>query len=294
MRADPSVVVAVSLADLMGYIGQRTTAAGQRFDAAAALNDLPIGASAAWKELVGSPLAGGPAPAAAAGAAAATAVIGPSTTVRIIARQRDASMAGNAAGARAAEAAARVAFPGATVIAASGGQLLDETSQRMIPAVVRCLLLPLPVLALLLVAVLRSLPCWRHALALPVAGLPLLVTYAILPVVGWPVDIGVSMIACIALGVVLDDAARMLVALGREQDATSAVRRQGPVLVGAPAWRWPGRSSRAWQGPSPTLGTSGILLAAAFIIALVVNLCATPALFACFSPWAARHGKDQP
>ncbi len=44
MRADPSVVVAVSLADLMGCIGSRTAAAGQRFDAAAALADLPIGA----------------------------------------------------------------------------------------------------------------------------------------------------------------------------------------------------------------------------------------------------------
>jgi predicted RND superfamily exporter protein len=286
MRADPSMVVVVSLADLMGYIGARTAAAGQRFDAAAALSDLPIGAPAAWKELVGAPLAGGPAPPAPATAAAAA----PSTTLRIIARQRDASMAGNAAGARAAEVAARAAFPGATVIAASGGQLLDETSQRMIPAVVRCLLLPLPVLAVLLVVVLRSLRL--AALALPVAGLPLLVTYAALPVVGWPVDIGVSMIACIALGVVLDDAARMLVALGHERDATSAITRHGPVLVGT-SLAMAGSFLACLAGAFAYTRHFGILLAAAFIIALVVNLCATPALFALCSQRAADNGKDQ-
>jgi predicted RND superfamily exporter protein len=282
MRADPSMVVAVSLADLMGYIGARTAAAGQRFDAAAALGDLSLGAPTAWKELVGAPLIGD---------AAAPPSSRQPTALRIIARQRDASMAGNASGARAAEAAARVAFPGASVIAASGGQLLDETSQRMIPAVVRCLLLPLPVLAALLIVVLRSLPL--AALTLPVAGLPLLVTYATLPVLGWPVDIGVSMIACIALGVVLDDAARMLVALGRERDAVSAMTRHGPVLVGT-SLAMAGSFLACLAGAFAYTRHFGILLAAAFLIALVVNLCATPALAACFCARATDHGKDHP
>ncbi len=200
-------------------------------------------------------------------------------------------MAGNAAGARAAAAAARTAFPGATVLSASGGQLLDETSQRMIPAVVRCLLLPLPVLAVLLLVVLRSLRL--AALALPVAGLPLLITYAILPLVGWPVDIGVSMIACIALGVVTDDAVRMLDALGRDRDAASAMTRHGPVLVGT-SLAMAGSFLACLAGAFAYTRHFGILLAAAFIIALMVNLCATPALVALCARRAAWSGKDQP
>ena len=289
MRADPTVVVAVSLADLIAYIGERSAAASQRFAAAEALGDLPIGAPAAWQELVGERLAGDQLGAPAPGSAAARG--GPATTLRIIARQRDASMAANAAGARAAAAAARAAFPGATVVAASGGQLLDETSQRMIPAVVRCLLLPLPVLAVLLVVVLRSLRL--AVLALPVAGLPLLITYAALPVVGWPVDIGVSMIACIALGVVLDDAARMLVALGREGKADAVVARHGPVLVGT-SLAMAGSFLACLAGAFAYTRHFGILLAAAFIVALAVNLVVTPALTALCAPRPRASGKDMP
>jgi predicted RND superfamily exporter protein len=258
LRRDPGIAYCVSVADLVAHIGARARAAGQPADPAETLADLPLGAPKAWAQLVGPGLDGGS-----------------DGALRIAARQHDASVAANAAAARRAVAAAQRAFPGATVLAASGGLLLDETSQRMIPAVVRSLLLPLPVLVALLLAFLRS-P--RLALlALPVAGLPLVLTYATLPVLGWPVDIGVSMIACIALGIIIDDAARTLMAIGRRGDAVAAIAAVGPVLLGA-CLAMAGSFLACLAGRFEYTRHFGILLAAAFLIGLVVNLTLTPAL----------------
>jgi predicted RND superfamily exporter protein len=69
--------------------------------------------------------------------------------------------------------------------------------------------------------------------------------------------------------------------------------RHGPVLVGT-SLAMAGSFLACLAGSFAYTRHFGILLAAAFIIALVVNLCATPALVALCSPRAARHGKDQP
>lgn len=259
LRQDPSIGYAIGLSEVVALVDARTTAAKQSASDDP-LADLRLGAAAVWRHLVGVGRDGAQ-----------------DHTVRLIARQRDGSVARNAAAAHAAVEHARTLFPGAEVVAASGCLLLDETSQRLVPSVAWSLVLSLPAIAVLLLLFLRS---WRLALiAIPVAGLPLLFTYALLPPLGWHLDIGVSMIACVALGIIMDDSIHMSAAMNRCDSEASAAGAVGPVLLGA-CLALSGAFLACLLGGFSYTRHFGALLALAFVIGLVVNLTLAPALVA--------------
>ena len=140
-------------------------------------------------------------------------------------------------------------------------------------------------IAILLFIVLRSPRLGLTALVL--AGLPLLFTYASLPVLGWSLDIGVAMIACIALGIIMDDSIHLTCAVARQCDngsgdaggaATIAV---GPVLFGA-TLAMSASFLACLFGQFAYTRHFGALLATVFLIGLVINLTLAPALLAGF------------
>lgn len=259
LRQDPTIAYVIGLTDVIDLVEARAKEAKQSASDDP-LADLRLGAAAVWRHLVGVGRDGGQ-----------------DHTVRVLARQRDGSVAVNAAAAHAAVARARSLFPGASIQAASGCLLLDETSQRLVPSVAWSLVLSLPAIALLLLLFLRS---WRLALiAIPVAGLPLLFTYALLPPTGWHLDIGVSMIACVALGIIMDDSIHMSAAMSRADSETAAAGAVGPVLLGA-CLALSGAFLACLLGGFSYTRHFGALLAVAFILGLVVNLTLAPALVA--------------
>ncbi len=259
LRQDPTIGYTIGLNDVIDLVNTRAADAQQ--DASDdPLADVRLGASSVWRYLIGVGQHGGQ-----------------DHTIRVIARQRDGSVAINAAVAHAAVKRAQSLFPGATVQAASGCLLLDETSQRLVPSVTWSLVLSLPAIALLLLLFLRS---WRLALiAIPVAGLPLLFTYALLPSIGWHLDIGVSMIACVALGIIMDDSIHMSAAMNRTDTEATAAGAVGPVLLGA-CLALSGAFLACLLGGFSYTRHFGALLALAFVIGLVVNLTLAPALVA--------------
>jgi predicted RND superfamily exporter protein len=286
MHGESSIATTLSLADVVDFVQARAKAHGQAETADDIIDDLSLGAPAVWKRFVGASL---PEPGVQVPAKPSTHRPG-ATTLRILARQHDASMAGNAAAAQRAVAAAEKAFPSATVIASSGSLVLDETSQAMVPATLRSILLPLPCIALLLWLTTRSL---RLALlAIPIAGLPLLITYAQLWPLGWPIDIGVSMIACVGLGMIVDDTVRMFLALcAEERGHQKAASYIGPVLVGG-CLAMAGSFIACLAGQFAYTRHFGVLLAAAFLIALLVNMTLTPALLSLLAPRTPHKGQQ--
>ncbi|MBA3697562.1 MAG: MMPL family transporter [Planctomycetes bacterium] len=261
LRQDPTIAYAIGVNDVVTLVHQRAATAKQPLSDDP-LADLRLGAAAVWKRLVGSGADGGL-----------------DHSVRLIARQHDGSVATNAAAAQAAMARARAAFPTATVYAASGCLLLDATSQRLVPSVAWSLGLALPAIGVLLLIFLRS---WRLALiAIPVAGLPLLFTYAILPPLGWHLDIGVSMIACIALGIIMDDSIHMSAAFSRTTNEEAAAGLVGPVLFNT-CLALAGAFLACLFGGFSYTRHFGALLGLAFVLGLVVNLTLAPALVAVF------------
>jgi predicted RND superfamily exporter protein len=261
VRDDPTVAYACSIADVARLLAERAGDAGQAVSDDP-LADLRLGAQAAWRRFVAAGFAGG------AG-----------QVVRILARQHDASVTANA---EAAERLARVVageMPGSRVVVASAGRVLAETTSRLLPSVAWTLGLALPVIAVLLLIVLRS---WRLALvALVLAGLPLLITYASLPLLGWPLDIGVAMIACIALGIIMDDSIHLTFAVARSRGvAGDAAVEVGPVLLGATLAMSASFLACLFGGFAYTRHF-GALLATVFLIGLAINLTLAPALVAC-------------
>ena len=253
LRADPGFVHVLSLADAVDLVRGSTTR-----DAVAVAADLRLFAREVHERFVGSALSAGP-----------------GATLRLQARQSDGSVAEASAAARRAEAMARSAFPGASVTVASGALLLDETTVRIVPAIAQGLVVSLVANMVLLLIFLRR-P--RLALAaLPLAGLPLLFSYAALPALGWPLDVGISMIACVALGIIMDDAIHMTYAVHRHDEAADAVRDIGPVLTAACLALSVAFSACALGGFSYTR-RFGVLLAAAFVVGLIVNLTLAPAI----------------
>lgn len=254
LRRDPGIAHVLSLADAVALV---RVGDGRR-DAAAVVADLRVFAREVLDRFLGAGLDGR------AG-----------TTLRIMARQHDGGIADACAAARRAETAARAAFPVATVVVASGALLLDETTGHIAPAIAQGLVVSLIANALLLLVFLRR--PWLALVGIPLAGLPLLFTYATLPALGWPLDVGVSMIACVALGIIMDDAIHMAYALHRHGDAADAARAVGPVLVAACVALSLAFSACA-LGDFAYTRRFGILLAAAFIAGLIVNLTLAPAL----------------
>lgn len=259
LRQDPTIGYAIGLTEVIDLVNTRAAEA-QQAASDAPLADLRLGAASVWRHLVGVGQDGGQ-----------------DHTVRLIARQRDSSVAVNAAAAHAAVERAQSIFPGATVRAASGGLLLDETSQRLVPSVAWSLVLSLPAIAVLLLFFLRSWPL--AIIAMPVAGLPLLFTYALLPPLGWHLDIGVSMIACVALGIIMDDSIHMSAAMNRCDTEATAAGAVGPVLLGA-CLALSGAFLACLLGGFSYTRHFGALLALAFVMGLVVNLTLAPALVA--------------
>ncbi len=197
------------------------------------------------------------------------------TVLRLHARQRDGSVAEAAAAARRIASAASAAMPGSHLVIASGALLLDETTTSLLPSVARGLTASLLMNGVLLLVFLRR---WRLALiGLLLSAVPLVVTYAGVPLLGWPLDVGVSMIACVALGIIMDDAIHMAYALHRHGDAASAARAIGPVLTAACLALASAFATCALGGFAYTR-RFGILLAIAFLTGLVVNLLLAPAL----------------
>ena len=269
MRRDHRIPFAIDLADLIQLVHARAHAAGQNLTGDQ-VADLRLGAGSVYHQFVGDalPAAGPP-----ASAAAHATPLMHDALVRVIARQRDTGIASNAESASAAIALAQARFPAARVVAASGGLLLMETSRRMVPAVIRSILLSLPCIALLALVMLRSL---RIACVAPVvAMLPLVIIYACLPVMGWPIDIAASMIACIALGIIMDETVHMAFALDRcRLGGTVPVP---PVLLCA-CLAMSGSFIACMLGQFSYTRHFGILLAATFLIALAGNLTLAPAL----------------
>lgn len=263
LRREPSVAHVLTLADVVRLVGER----GDHRPSAAVLADLRIGAKPVYQRLVGRSL-GDRAQA---------------TTLRIMARQHDGGIAEAAAAARRAEASAHAAFPQATVRVASGALLLDETTNRLLPATVNSLAASKIAVVLLLLLFLRRL---RLALiAMAITLLPLLLTYAAIPALGWPLDVAVSMIACIALGMIMNDAVHLTYALDRHPDAGAALRACGPALTASAIALGIAFAACAAGGFAYTR-RFGILLALAFAIGLAVNLLVAPALARRRSPCA--------
>jgi len=290
MHQEPSIATSLSLADVIDVVAARTKEHGHAADPGEIVDDLSVGAPAVWKQFVGASLPEDETKLFSARVGLASMTPPPkhrtASTMRILARQHDASMAGNAAAAQRAVVAATQAFPGAKVLASSGSLVLDETSQAMIPATLRSILLPLPCIALLLWLTTRSLRL--ACLAIPIAGLPLLITYAQLWPLGWPIDIGVSMIACVGLGMIVDDTVRMFLALrAEERGQQEAAASIGPVLVGG-CLAMAGSFIACLAGQFAYTRHFGVLLAAAFLIALLVNMTLTPALLALLAPRTPR------
>ncbi len=264
-RQDPTIAYAASLSGVADLLAERLDAAQQPVsdDLVA---DLRLGARPAWQRFVGVGLDGGK-----------------DHLVRLMARQHDISVVTNSAAAdRLAQAVAQL-LPGSRVIAASPSHVLAETTAALIPSVGWTLALALPLIALLVLVVVRS---WRLALtALVLAALPLLFTYASLPLLGWSLDIGVAMIACIALGIIMDDAIHLTFAVARHDEPGSASGAAtiaiGPVLLGA-TLAMSASFLACLFGQFAYTRHFGALLATVFIIALVVNLTLTPALLAGF------------
>jgi uncharacterized protein len=255
LRSDPSVAHVLSLADVVHLVVLR----GDHRPPDEILADLKIGAKPVYQRFVGSSLGSG----------------GPAHVLRIMARQHDGSIAEAAKAARRAETAAHKAFPQATVRMASGALLLDETTSRLLPATVNSLAASKIAVVLLLLLFLRSV---RLALvAMAITLLPLLLTYAAIPALGWPLDVAVSMIACIALGMIMNDAVHLTYALDRHPDPADALRSSGPALAASAAALGVAFAACAMGGFAYTR-RFGILLALAFAIGLVVNLLVAPAL----------------
>ncbi len=253
LRADPGFVHVLSLADAVDLVR-----GGSDRSAVAVTADLRLFARDVHDRFVGPALAAGP-----------------GTTLRLQARQSDGSVAEASAAARRADAAARAAFPRATVAVASGALLLDETTSRIVPAIAQGLVVSLAANVILLLIFLRR--PWLALAALPLAGLPLLFSYSALPVLGWPLDVGISMIACVALGIIMDDAIHMAYALHRYDDPADAARDIGPVLTAACLALSVAFSACALGGFSYTR-RFGVLLAAAFVVGLIVNLTLAPTI----------------
>lgn len=247
VRSEPSVAACLSLADLCSLLESR----GDRGSTATRLADLRLGAPRVVERFVDG------------------------SALRLHARQHDGSVAEAAAAARRIADAARSEFPGARITVASGALLLDETTTRLLPAIAKGLAASLVVNSLLLLVFLRRPTLAATGLLL--AAMPLVLTYAVLPPLGWPLDIGVSMIACVALGIIMDDAIHMTYALHRASDPAAAAREIGPVLTAASLALAGAFSACALGGFSYTR-RFGALLALAFIVGLVVNLCLAPAL----------------
>jgi uncharacterized protein len=265
VREDSTVAYAGSLASVADLVAQRLIAAKQPASDNL-LADLRLGAKPAWQRFVSRGLNGGN-----------------DHLVRIMARQHDTKVSVNTGAAMRLRDAVGNQFPGATVTVASPSRLLAETTERLIPSVMLTLGVALPLIAVLLFIVLRSPRLGLTALVL--AGLPLVFTYASLPVLGWSLDIGVAMIACIALGIIMDDSIHLTCAVARQTGdgdvggaATIAV---GPVLFGA-TLAMSASFLACLFGQFAYTRHFGALLATVFIIGLVVNLTLAPALLAGF------------
>lgn len=267
VRANPTVAYACSLASVADLLGNRLTAAKQPASDNL-LADLRLGAKPAWQRFVARGFKGGN-----------------DHVVRIMARQHDTRVSINTGAALRLRDEVGKIFPGATITVASPSRLLSETTERLIPSVVLTLGVALPLIAILLFIVLRSPRLGLTALVL--AGLPLVFTYASLPVLGWSLDIGVAMIACIALGIIMDDSIHLTCAVARQSDdgsgdaggaATIAV---GPVLFGA-TLAMSASFLACLFGQFAYTRHFGALLATVFLIGLVVNLTLAPALLAGF------------
>jgi hypothetical protein len=270
VRAWPGVRHALSLADLVRLIQVRAVQAGfSPPETQQALDDLREFGEEHYQRWVG------------AGFDAE-----PSHALRISARQSDGS-AIVATGLRAPVLrAVKAAFPEAAVVLASGHEILLETTERVVPSVLWGLLVALPTVSLLIGLSLRS---WRLALvAWPVVGLPVLVVYGVLPCLGWPLDVGVSMIACVALGIVVDDTIHLLAALDHAggpaggpvagSGILEALHAVSPVLV-ATSLTLMLAFLASMTGEFAHTRHFGLLLALAFGLALIANLVLVPAIF---------------
>lgn len=265
VRHDPTVAYVCSLANVADLVANRLSAANQP----ASDNlfaDLRLGAKPAWQRFVARGLNGGN-----------------DHVVRIMARQHDTLVSLNTGAAMRLRDEVSKQFPSAAVIVASPSRLLSETTERLLPSVAMTLGVALPLIAIVLFIVLRSPRLGLTALVL--AGLPLVFTYASLPVLGWSLDIGVAMIACIALGIIMDDSIHLTCAVARQRGdgdaggaATIAV---GPVLFGA-TLAMSASFLACLFGQFAYTRHFGALLATVFLIGLVVNLTLAPALLAGF------------
>lgn len=269
VRADPTVAYVCSLADVADLVADRLRAAKQPASDNL-LADLRLGAKPAWQRFVARGLEGGN-----------------DHLVRIMARQHDTRVSVNTGAALQLRDAVGREFPGSAVVAASPSSLLAETTGRLLPSVALTLGLALPLIAILLFVVLRSPRLGLTALVL--AGLPLVFTYASLPVLGWSLDIGVAMIACIALGIIMDDSIHLTCAVARQASVAgdggdaggAATIAVGPVLFGA-TLAMSASFLACLFGQFAYTRHFGALLATVFLIGLVVNLTLAPALLAGF------------
>jgi predicted RND superfamily exporter protein len=273
LRGQPGIRHAVSLADLVALVETRAREAGESPPPAdellADLRDLDPDRYARWvgRSLDGEGL----------------------HLLRVAARQADGAVAVATAFEGPLRRALARELPGARVVIAGGTDMMAETTARVVPAVLRGVLATLPAVALL---VGLSLGSPRQALAaLAAVGLPLLAVYALLPLLGWSLDVGISMIACVALGIVVDDTVH-IVAASRHPQAERARRAVAPILVATSASL--GVAFLAFlAGGFAHTRRFGALVALVFAVALAVNLVGLPALLR-RAPGPPRNGRADP
>lgn len=153
--------------------------------------------------------------------------------------------------------------------------LIMNAQNALLSTLLRSLLLTAFVLQILLMLGLRSVRLGLIAL-LP-SLLPVTLNFALMKLLGIPLDVGTSMTAAIALGIAVDDTLHFLLARAETQDLLETARSTGRALFSSSVIIGMGFLVLTPSDFSPTRHF-GLLAAAAMLSALVGNLVVLPRL----------------
>jgi predicted RND superfamily exporter protein len=187
--------------------------------------------------------------------------------------------------------AALAELPDGTTGAVTGQVLqLVEAQQALVSTQLRSLAMALVLVFACLGIGLRS---WRlTALSVLPNLLPLLAAFALMAVLGWPLDAATVMVASVALGIAVDNTAHMLEGFRRQlaagdgpsAAAANALRQIGPAMAVTTVTAVVGFLSLTVSAFVP-IRDFGLLAAAAMVVALAGDTLLLPALLV----WSGRR-----
>lgn len=108
------------------------------------------------------------------------------------------------------------------------GALIVQMEQHLVESQVRTISIAFLVVLLMLAVLIRS--AWLAGVAMLPNLLPVIVGIGLMPLMGISLNPGTVMVAAVALGIVVDDTAHLLVAMRRQMDAGAAA---GEALIAA-------------------------------------------------------------